>query len=76
MLLSFRLDGVKIHIIKKMPFFLPTCNKFAIQNNPIMQLRLIFCKTLIKTNRKPVSRRGQVHFVLAIVFPCTHKFPT
>ena len=31
-------------------FFLSTSNKFAIQNNPLVQLRLIFHKTLIKTN--------------------------
>ena len=33
-------------------FLLPTFNKFAIQNNPLMQLHLIFHKTLIKANRK------------------------
>ena len=43
--------GAKIHKIKN-NFFLPASNKFAIQNNPLMQLGLIFRKTLIKTNRK------------------------
>ena len=44
-LLLFGWKGVKIHKIRKMFFFLPTSNKFAIQNNPLMQLLLIFHKT-------------------------------
>ena len=40
--------GLKLVKLKKC-FFLPTSNKFAIQNNTLMQLRLIFYKTLIKT---------------------------
>ena len=42
---SFGLKGVKIHKIRKIYFFLPSSNKFAIQNNPLMQLLLIFHKT-------------------------------
>ena len=41
---SFGLKGVKIHKIRKIYFFLPSSNKFAIQNNPLMQLLLIFHK--------------------------------
>ena len=51
-LLHFGLKGLKIHKTKKNVFFLPTCNKFASQNNPLMQLHLIFHKTLMKTNGK------------------------
>ena len=39
-------------IHKRKYFCLPTFNNFAMQNNPLMQLRLIFHKTLIKTNWK------------------------
>ena len=40
--------GSKIHNF----FFPPTSNKFAVQNNRLMQLCLIFHKTLIKANWK------------------------
>ena len=43
-LLHFRLKGVKIHKIRK-KYFLQTSNKFAIQNNPLILLLLIFHKT-------------------------------
>ena len=43
-LLHFGLMGVEIHKIRKM-FFLPIYKNFAIQNNPLMQLFLIFHKT-------------------------------
>ena len=39
------------HIFLK-KFFLSTTNKFAIQNNPLMQLRLISCKTVNKNKLK------------------------
>ena len=51
-LLHFGLEGLKIHKTKKNVLFLPACNKFASQNNPLMQLHLMFHKTLIKTNGK------------------------
>ena len=47
-LLHFGLDGLKIHKTKKMFFFLPTTSTFAKQNNPLMQLCLIFHKALNK----------------------------
>ena len=40
MLLHFGLEGVKIHKIKN--------NRFVIQNSPLMQLGLIFHKTVNK----------------------------
>ena len=43
-LFHFGLKEVIIHKIKV--FFLPTSNKFAIQNNPLMQWRLIFHNTV------------------------------
>ena len=43
-LIHFVLEGLKIHQTKKDVFFLPTCNKFASQNNLLMQLHLIFPK--------------------------------
>ena len=50
-LLYFGLVGVKIHQNYHFHFFfLPTSNKFAILNNPLTQLRLIFQKTLLKGN--------------------------
>ena len=53
-------------------FFLSTSNKFAIQNNPLMQLHLIFHKTLIKTNWK--SEHFKVLVDLA-VFQQLRKLP-
>ena len=50
-LLHFGLEGVKIHTIKKKTFFVPISNKFAIQNNPLIQLRLIF-RTVDKNKLK------------------------
>ena len=50
-LLYFGLELVKNHKIKKI-FFPRTSNKSAIQNNPLMQLHLIFHKRLMKTNGK------------------------
>ena len=50
-LLNFALKEVKIRKIKNI-FFLPTSNRFAIQNNPLKELHLILHKTLIKTNWK------------------------
>ena len=35
---------------KNVFFFIPTSNKIAIQNSPLMQLRIIFHKSLIKIN--------------------------
>ena len=40
--------GLKPPKSKKLFFFLHTSKKFAIQNNPLMQLRLIFHKTFNK----------------------------
>ena len=48
----FGFAGVKIYKIKKNNFFLPTSNKFVIQNNPLMQVRLIFHKTVNKSKLK------------------------
>ena len=52
---SFGLKGVKIHKIRKIYFFLPSSNKFAIQNNPLMQLLLIFHKTNWKSENFKVD---------------------
>ena len=46
------MEGIKIHKIKENIFFLPTTNKLAIQSNPLIQLRLIYHKSLIKANWK------------------------
>ena len=46
----FTLIWLKYNKIKS--FFPPTFNKFAIQNNPVMQLRLVFHKTGNKNNIK------------------------
>ena len=46
-------------------FFLPTSNKFAKKkNNPLMQLRLIFYKTLIKTNQKSENLKVLVNLTV------------
>ena len=50
-LLYFGFELVKNHKIKKI-FFPRTSKKSAIQNNPLMQLHLIFHKRLMKTNGK------------------------
>ena len=42
------LKSIKLKYI----YFLPTSNKFVMQNNPIMQLRLIFYKTVDKKKLK------------------------
>ena len=78
--IHFRLEVVKIHEI--IIIFLLTSNKFAIQNNATMQLRLIFQKT-IKTNLKSdyfevidltviqqlrIWKGGGVKFVLLLLF--------
>ena len=84
--LNFGLVGIKMHKIKV--FFLPSSNKFAIQNNPPMQLRLIFYKRLIKTNwksenfkvidlvvfqqLKKFGSRGAGKFVLLLLFLSIH----
>ena len=44
--------GLKSIKLKKVVLFLPTPNKFLIQNNPLMQLRLNFHKTANKNKLK------------------------
>ena len=51
-LFHFGLERVKIIKIEKNIFLLPTSNKFAIQNNSLMELRLISTEKVIKTNWK------------------------
>ena len=48
----FGSEGVKTNKIKKENVFWPPSNKFAIQNIPIMQLHLIFNKTVNKNKLK------------------------
>ena len=48
--------GLKSIKLEKCFFFLPSSNKFAIQNNPLMQLLLIFHKTNWKSENFRLSR--------------------
>ena len=56
-LLHFGLKAVKIHKVSKKCFFLPTSNRFAILNNPLMQLQIIFKNTLIKQSIEAAIQR-------------------
>ena len=56
-LLHFGLKAVKIHKVSKKCFLLPTSNRFAILNNPLMQLQIIFKKTLIKQSIEAAIQR-------------------
>ena len=78
-----------IKFSKNVVFFLLTSNKFAIQNNPFIQLRLIFHKKLNKLKvwqfqTHKLSSFQQLRklllewkfcFVFIINFVCTHKSP-
>ena len=54
-MLQFGLEGITIKLEKKN--FLPTSNKFAMQNDPLMQLSLIFHRIVNKTTRNPEDFR-------------------